>query len=76
MSCELAVLIGLLLSQFFMYICSSVPETMASTPASRAVVGNKLFESLLSDLKSLSIEAKKKHPPVKEVHPCLDLFIF
>jgi len=27
----------------------------------------KLFENLQSDLKALSAEARKKHPPVKEV---------
>ena len=33
----------------------------------KAVMAKKLFENLQSDLKLLSGEAKKKHPPVKEV---------
>lgn len=33
----------------------------------REAVAGKLYENLISDLKSLSSEAKKKHPPVKEV---------
>lgn len=39
----------------------------SSMPDSRAMIANRLFENLLSDLRSLSVEAKKKHPPVKEV---------
>ena len=39
---------------------------MASAAAQDAI-GRRLFDNLQSDLKSLSSEAKKKHPPVKEV---------
>lgn len=41
---------------------------------SKAVMAKKLFENLQSDLKQLSAEAKKKHPPVKEVGDVISIF--
>lgn len=38
-----------------------------SSATARDALGRKLFDNLQNDLKSLSAEAKKKHPPVKEV---------
>lgn len=37
-----------------------------ASPSAREAMARKLFDNLQSDLKSLSAEAKKKHPPVKE----------
>lgn len=44
-----------------------VPSTKMSTSSPEAV--KKLLENMQTDLRSLSMECKKKFPPVKEVSP-------